>query len=68
MDLERLLVVLPAEENETTSNLRKHYEGARQVAKEWHSANDTKMSRNEIRSYLTEHAVLEPYLRPGGLL
>jgi FlaA1/EpsC-like NDP-sugar epimerase len=69
VDLERLLVVLPAEENvRTIPELRTAYAGAPPVVKDWNSSTDTQMTRSEIVAYLRAHKVLEPFLRPGGII
>jgi FlaA1/EpsC-like NDP-sugar epimerase len=67
-DLGRLLVVLPTDDNGMSKHLRAHYAAHPTVQKEWHSAKDTKMTQDEIGKYLAEHAILDPYLTPGGLL
>ncbi|AKV01143.1 UDP-N-acetylglucosamine 4,6-dehydratase [Labilithrix luteola] len=69
LDLERLLVVVPAEENSAASaELRKHYSEGARVTKEWNSSLDVRMTRAEIAAYLREHRILEKYLRPGGVI
>lgn len=69
VDLERLLVILPPDENATTTpELRQSYEGNRGVTKHWNSSNDTMMTQAEILAYLEEHGVLDAYRRPGALL
>jgi UDP-N-acetylglucosamine 4,6-dehydratase/5-epimerase len=67
-DLERLLVVLPAEETEIAAMLSRHYASNKAVSKEWHSGKDHKMSVDEIVAYLDQHRILHGYLTPGGLL
>jgi FlaA1/EpsC-like NDP-sugar epimerase len=67
-DLGRLLVVLPPDENHMSERLRAHYASATPVEKEWHSAKDQKMTPEEIRAYLADHKILDPYLKPGALL
>ena len=69
VDLERLLVILPADENVSAiPALRAHYQGAPRVTKAWHSTQDIRMTKAEITKYLREHNILEPFTRPGGLL
>jgi FlaA1/EpsC-like NDP-sugar epimerase len=69
VDLERLLVILPADENvRTIPDLRTRYDGAARVQKDWNSSHDTRMSRDEIARYLRDHEILEPFLRPGGII
>ncbi|MGC4079523.1 MAG: SDR family NAD(P)-dependent oxidoreductase [Rubrivivax sp.] len=69
VDLERLLVVLPADEADSTSvDLRRAYEGKQGVTKEWNSAKDTLLTKDEILQYLEAHGVLEPFRRPGALV
>ena len=67
--LERLLVVLPADENMSTiGELREQYAKLPRVKKEWHSGTDTKMSKTDVVEYLRENRVLDKYLRPGGII
>jgi FlaA1/EpsC-like NDP-sugar epimerase len=69
VDLERLLVVVPADEADSTAiDLRRAYEGKKTVTKEWNSAKDTLLSKDEILQYLETHGVLEPFRVPGALL
>ena len=69
MDLERLLVVLPADENEgAAAALRKRYASAKSATKEWNSAKDVLMTKDDILRFLQENAVLTPFVRPGGLI
>ncbi len=69
LDLERLLVILPADGNDTSlAELRRAYESSRGVTKDWNSAKDVLMTKDEILAYLEEHGVLEPYRRPGALI
>ena len=69
MELERLLVVLPAPDSATGDDPA-HLElrsSARRTANAWHSGKDSLMSVDEIKGYLQNHRVLEPFLRPGEL-
>lgn len=69
VDLERLLVILPADENvRSIPELRKQYSGSSRVQKDWISSHDTRMARGEIVQYLRQHRILDPYLRPGGII
>jgi UDP-N-acetylglucosamine 4,6-dehydratase len=69
IDLDRLLVVLPADANDKSlARLTGHYASAQRVTKDWNSSKDTRMTRDEVMRYLAEHRILEPYLSPGGLL
>lgn len=69
VDLERLLVILPADENiASIDELRARYVSAARVTKEWHSGSDSRMTRAEIVDYLRTHKVLEKYVRPGGVI
>jgi FlaA1/EpsC-like NDP-sugar epimerase len=69
VDLERLLVVVPTAENaKTTPELLAHYKGVPRTIKDWNSGTDKLMARSEIVDYLREHRVLDPYLRPGGVI
>ena len=69
MDLERLLVVLPADENiSSIGELRAEYAKAPRVTKDWHSGNDEKMSKADIVEYLRQHRILDKFVRPGGII
>lgn len=69
VDADRLLVVLPADENcSSIAQLRTAYGGVPRCTKEWHSGSDVKMSKTDIVEYLREHKVLDKYVRPGGII
>lgn len=69
MDLERLLVVLPADENiSSIGELRSRYAESARATKDWHSGTDKKMSKSDIVEYLRANKVLDKYLRPGGII
>lgn len=66
-DDDRMLVVLPTDDvSSPVPALRRVYERCAKVTKEWHSGNDERMSVAEIERYLEQHAILEPWLVPGG--
>lgn len=68
-DLERLLMVLPADDNDTSAAvLRAHYAGRPGVTQSWNSSEDVLMTKDEIRRYLADNKILAPYLTPGALL
>ncbi len=68
VDLERLLVVLPADENIPTKKaLDATWGGLPMVTKEWNSGNDVHMAKDDIVRYLAEHAILDPFTKPGAL-
>ncbi len=68
LDLERLLLILPGDEGHgMNAELRRSYEGMRRVFKEWNSAKDDLMTKDEIVAYLERHLVLEPFRRPGAV-
>jgi FlaA1/EpsC-like NDP-sugar epimerase len=66
LDVGRLLVVLPPDDSAAATRAR--YPDARAVRKEWNSSKDALMSRDEVRRYLLDERVLEPYLAPGAEL
>lgn len=66
LDVGRLLVVPPMEEDGRLSTARSQYPEARPVTKEWNSSRDEIMSRSDIMAYLREHRVLEPFMTAGG--
>jgi UDP-N-acetylglucosamine 4,6-dehydratase/5-epimerase len=69
VDSDRLLVILPADENVTTlPALRARYASAPAVSKDWNSSHDVLMSKDEIVEYLRRNRILELYQRPGALL
>lgn len=69
IDLERLLVVLPADENSSSlPELKEEYAKSTRVKKEWHSGTDKKMSKADIVEYLRENKVLDKFVRPGGII
>ncbi len=69
VDADRLLVVLPADENSSSiGQLKEAYGGVPRCTKEWHSGSDVRMSKSDIVEYLREHKVLDKYLRPGGII
>ncbi|CAN5798959.1 SDR family NAD(P)-dependent oxidoreductase [soil metagenome] len=69
VDLERHLVVLPADDNDSCAvELRAHYAGRPKVTQEWNSAKDVLMTKPEIASYLADHKILEPFITPGAAL
>lgn len=69
IDLERLLVVLPADENcSSMAELKDDYAKSPRVKAEWHSGTDKKMSKADIVEYLKQHKVLDKFVRPGGII
>lgn len=67
VDLDRLLVILPADESvQILSETRGAYAKAELVASDWNSSRDQHMKKSEIVAYLREHRVLEPYVTPGA--
>jgi FlaA1/EpsC-like NDP-sugar epimerase len=63
LELERLLVVLPAGEGLLPDPAtRASYPDAKPNTKDWNSAHDHYMTRAEISAYLQEHRVVESYL------
>ena len=69
-DIDRMLVVLPSEDTNDTMalELRKHYAGRPQTTQEWNSSTDVLMSKEEIRRYIVDEKILEPFLVPGRAL
>lgn len=70
VDVDRMLVVLPAEDtnDSTAAELRAHYAGRSAVTQEWNSSRDVLMTKDEIARYLADQKILEPFLVPGGTL
>jgi FlaA1/EpsC-like NDP-sugar epimerase len=65
LDLERLLVVLPAPDGGPTDlDLWQVYRGAQVVEKAWNSSKETLMTKQEVVQYLREHGVLSEFMRP----
>ncbi|MCC6646707.1 MAG: SDR family NAD(P)-dependent oxidoreductase [Polyangiaceae bacterium] len=66
VELARLLVILSPGADVYGGATRESHAGALPVTREWHSGNDTFLTRDSIKEYLTTHGVLAPYLPQGG--
>jgi UDP-N-acetylglucosamine 4,6-dehydratase/5-epimerase len=70
VDIDRMLVVLPAEDTNDTMGveLRQHYAGSPRTTQEWNSGRDVLMTRDDIARYLADEKILEPFVVPGAAL
>jgi FlaA1/EpsC-like NDP-sugar epimerase len=69
VDVDRLLVVLPAAEAEYVGKpTAGSYPDGKPVDKEWSSSKDTLMTRAQIAEYLRTKEILRPFTEPGGSL
>lgn len=67
IELERLLVVLPADEATATARgLHLAYGSMKRGTQEWHSGKDTKMSRSDLLAFMREHDVIGEARRSLG--
>jgi FlaA1/EpsC-like NDP-sugar epimerase len=68
IDLDRLLIVLPASESEYNDKpTAASFPGATALTKQWSSATDQMMTVPQIEAYLEAHGILAPFLEPGGM-
>lgn len=70
VDIDRMLVVLPSPDTNDTMavELRAHYAGRAQTTQEWNSGTDALMTKDEIKRYIADEKILDPFLVPGAAL